>query len=268
MQQRLPVQFERIRYEQINILDEDAIPVIAGYCYIGNKLFYEVCKPEFKEELLLSFKTSPLNTGWKAHLSCTQEALPQLWDIVVPILQTYDCPAFKCVKLCTVPDIQKTKVFGERCVDALQFTIYIPPGEEDRYVAILQQIESLLMESYVAKIDTCKSHLFDSDKRIGVYTSVRYSCGSNGLYLSAKEALELHESNLEIPAYNCVGAYDPFETMESLKEMQLVELQQAQIRRLRPTMWQLAMQLQQNHEAMQQGNMEMNGEIKPLTRGV
>ena len=267
MQQRLPVQSGSIRYEQINIIDDDELPALIGYCSIGNKFFYELCKPEFEEELLLSPMTSPLNTNWKAHLSCTQEALPQLWDMVVPILQAYDCPAFKCVRLCNIPDTQKRLIFGQRCVDGLQFTIYIPRGDEDKYAAILQQIELLLIEHAVTKVENLRSDLFNSDKRIGLYTSVRYSCGTNGLYLSAEEAVKLKESNPEPPVYNCVGAYDPFVVMDSLKEMQLVELQQAQTRRLRPTMWQLAMQAQQNHEAMQQSGKDITGEVKPLTRG-
>lgn len=268
MQQKLPVQSEKIHYEHIDILDGNLLPVLDGYCSISSKLFYEVCKPEFKDELLLSPFSSPINTSWKAHLSCPQEALPQLWDIVVPILQRHDCPAFKCVRLCNIPDIQKRMIYGHRCVDALQFTIYIPPGGEDKYVAILQQIEIQLTEHAVAKVAGFRSDLFNSDKRIGLYTSVRHSGSSGGLYLSSEQALKFNQLNPDIPAYNCVGAYDPFVIMDSLKELQLLELQQAQSRRLRPTMWQLAMQAQQNHEAMQQTDKVIAGEIKPLTRGV
>ena len=266
MQQRLPIPSGKIRYKHINILDGNILPVFDGYSDIGNKHFYEVCKSEFKDELLLSPFSSPLNTSWKAHLSCPQEALPQLWDIVVPILQRYDCPAFKCVRLCNTPDMQKKWIYGRRCVDALQFTIYIPPGDEDKYVAILQQIELQLIENAVAKVEGFRSGLFNSDKRIGLYTSVRHSCSTDGLYLSATEALKLNKSNPDVPVYNCVGAYDPFVVMDSLKEMQLVELQQTQQRRLRPTMWQLAMQAQQNHEAMKQSGNDINGEVQTLTR--
>lgn len=271
MQQKLPLQSDSIQYSQINILDDSLLPVFNGYCYIGNQLFYEVCKSEYKDELLGSFSSSPLNTGWKVHFSCAQNALPGLWRIVVPVLLANDCPAFKCVRLCNVPDQQKTSLYGRRCVDVFQFTAYIPRGEEDRYVVILQEIETLLSENNVVRPLKHQAHLFQSDKRTGVYISVRNSCGLDGKYLSAEQALKLSASNSGIPAYNIVGAYDPFETMDVLKEMQLAELEQAEKRALRPTMWQLAMQVmqaKQQEEAKQKNEKDQNGEIQHVTKSL
>lgn len=268
MQQKFSLQNNMLTYHQINSCEgSEPLPLIDGYCFIGNKFFYEVCKPEFRDELLNSPDTSPLNINWKAHLSCSRESLPQLWDIVVPILQFYGCPAFKCVKQCAVSESDLNSIFGKRCVDALQFTIYIAPGEEKKYVEILQQIESLLAEGNISRSDKGRNHLFGSDKRIGVYTSVRHSGGINGKYLSSEAASRWHESHSTIPVYNCAGVDDPFEEMECLKKMREAELQSRSVRKA-PTMWQLALMVSKEQGAQQKVDMETTDHTLSMSTGV
>lgn len=267
MQQKFPLQ-NNISYHQINICEgSESLPIIDGYCFIGNKFFYEVCKPEFTDELLNSPGTSPLNINWKAHLSCSRESLPQLWDIVIPVLQFYGCPAFKCVKLSTVSESDLNSLFGKRCVDALQFTIYITPGEEHKYVEILQQLESLLSEEKISRSDKGRNHLFGSDKRIGVYTSVRHS-GINGSYLSSEAASIWHKSHRTTPVYNCAGVQDPFEEMECLKKMREVDLQ-ARVQK-GPSMWQLALLVQREQSIPQKvvSDGQVSTYLAPNSRGV
>ncbi|CDZ78526.1 hypothetical protein BN59_02836 [Legionella massiliensis] len=247
-------QFDTPSYSQINSTNEQ-LPVVDGYCLIEDRHFYEVCKPEFKEQLTEASGSSSLNTHWKAHLSCTQDALPQLWEIVVPLLQQYDCPAFKCIRLATLGEADKSTVFGKRCVDALQFTIYIPAGEEALYVELLEKIEQSLLQANITKLPRTHDYLFSSDKRIGVYISVRHSAGLDGNYLSAEDALKIHESNKSILPYNCAGVDDPFEVMQSLQSMRAAEEQQKQ-RPNRNSMWQIAMrlQIQKQQQEVQQVN--------------
>lgn len=244
----LKTQNSIISYEQINtVSDDDLVPIIEGYSSISNKNFYEVCKPEFLMELLDSYDTSPLNTNWKVHLSCAQESLPKLWDLVVPILQQNDCPAFKCIKLASLSQSQRNALFGKRSIDALQFTFYIYPGEEIKYVALLEQIEELLLENQIVRTTELNDYLFKSDKRIGVYTSVRHSSGPDGKYLSAPEASKLRELNPGLSIYNCAGVEDPFNVMTSLKKLQ-AELEKPKLQVARSSMWKIALQIMEEQK--------------------
>ena len=244
-----------VPYQQIDSLwNSDQPCAIPGYVRIDNKnVFYEVCLPQYYEELAKNFSTSELNTGWKAHLSCAQKDLPKLWDIVTPILQQNNCAAFKCMRLSALSESEKFSLFGHRSVDAMQFTIYIAQGEEEKYISVLAAIEWGLLANQITPYKANSfTNFLESDKKIGVYTSVRY-CGYDQpqRYLSANEAIQIsRESEGLIPAYNCAGVKDIFEPLTTLKEKLDAEASQAKITiaPVKKGMWALAIKILATNE--------------------
>lgn len=219
----------RISYPDYEIVNRplqfvNEIDNIAGYKLlpsIGDR-FVSFCKPDFYNQLTLDPYISPINTGWKAHLSCHPSDLNKLWGITVPILIANNCPAFKCIKLINNQNAQG------RTVDNLQFTIFIPQGEEEKYNNILAEIEAGLEQSGVR----LAADIPLSDRRLGLYSSVRFSgYGYPPRYIAEREAevilnntMQKHKQ-MDASWYNVEGHNDPFKLIRN-SAYQLLQAEQ------------------------------------------
>ncbi len=87
----------------------------------------------------------------------------------------------------------------QRMTDGMQITVYIPPGEEQEYQDLLQEIETTLIDN-----DISPGESYKTDRKIGEFCSIRHPG-------------ETYHAAVAVESYNPDNAQDNFNDLLALK---------------------------------------------------
>jgi len=139
-----------------------------------------------------------LQSPWKIHLNVSKEQVAEAWDLIHPFLLEQEVPSFKVSRLSKAENADVAdSAMAERVSEGAQITIYIPKGKEYEYNQLIAQIEQKFLEKGIQP-----GRFADSDKKVGVFTSVR-GAGIPGdeitPYVEATQATNYNPHHLDDP---------------------------------------------------------------------
>ncbi|KTD24516.1 hypothetical protein [Legionella maceachernii] len=161
--------------------------------YITNDSPFAIFEPPQAEWADKPDNQSP----WKIHLNVNKDQLAQAWDLIHPFLLEQEVPSFKVTRLSRAEKAEtEDSAMSSRVSEGAQITIYIPKGKEYQYNQLAAQIEQKLLKHGIQP-----GQFADSDKKIGVFASVRGAGipGGEPAYLEATQATHYNPHHLDDP---------------------------------------------------------------------